>query len=131
MILGRNYRFSVNNQAGVNVGVTIQARRFKFDSSGVILWDAEAEVFSVASIANSVTAWNAGAGIDNSTDKWVGADLEIVTTPASAATGPVSVQIEHSTDGGTTWPTGGQGAQIGGVYFAASSAAVTKSVRVE
>lgn len=131
MILGRNYRFSANNQTGVAVGVTIQARRFKFDSSGVISWDAETEVFNVATIANSSTAWSAGAAIDNSTDKWVGADLEIIITPSASATGPVSVQIEHSTDGGTTWPTGGQGAQIGGVYFTASSAAATKSVRVE
>ena len=131
MMLGRNYRFAVNNSTAVNVGVTIQARRFKFDSSGVISWDAETEVYNEATITPGATSWTADTAIDNSTDKWVGADLEIIVTPASSTTGPVSVQIEHSTDGGTTWPTGGQGAQIGGVYFAASSSAVTKSVRIE
>lgn len=131
MMLGRNYRFAVNNGTSVNVGVTIQARRFKFASDGTPTWDAETEVYNEAAVTPGATTWTADTAIDNSTDKWVGADLEIVITPASAATGPVSVQIEHSTDGGTTWPTGGQGAHIGGVYFAASSAAVTKSVRVE
>jgi hypothetical protein len=131
VILGRNYRFTVNNSTAVNVGVVIQARRFKFDSSGVISWDTETEVYNEATITPGATSWTADTAIDNSTDKWVGADLEIVITPASAATGPVSVQIEHSTDGGTTWPSGGQGAQLGGVYFSASSAAVTKSVRIE
>ena len=32
-MLGRNYRFSVNNQAGVNVGVVIQRRAWKFATS--------------------------------------------------------------------------------------------------
>lgn len=131
MILGRNYRFAVNNTTAVNVGVTIQARRFKFDSSGVISWDTETEVYNEAAVAPGATSWTADTAIDNSTDKWLGADLEIVFTPASSATGAVTVQIEHSTDGGTTWPTGGQGAQIGGVHFSASASAITKSVRIE
>ena len=131
MMIGRNYRFAVNNSTAVNVGVTIQARRFKFDSSGVISWGAETEVYNEATITPGATSWTAGTAIDNSTDKWVGADLEIIVTPASSTTGPVSVQIEHSTDGGTTWPSGGQGAQIGGVYFSASASVITKSVRIE
>lgn len=131
MMLGRNYRFAVNNGTSVNVGVTIQARRFKFASDGTPTWDTETEVYNEATITPSSTNWATDTAIDNSADKWIGADLEVIITPSASATGPVSVQIEHSTDGGTTWPTGGQGAQLGGVYFAASASAITKSIRIE
>lgn len=130
-MLGRNYRFSVNNQTGVNVGVTIQMRRWKFGTDGSLTFDSEAEVFNESAIANSASAWTEeSTGIDNSSDKWIGADLEILVTPASSATGLVSVQIQRSTDGGTTWPSDGLGDPVGGIYFAASSSAATASAQI-
>lgn len=131
-MLGRNYRFSVNNQTGVNVTVTIQARLWKFDSSNAIVWSAETEVFNEAGIASSTTAWTEETtGIDNSADKYLGAELEVIITPAASATGTVTVQIQRSTDGGTTWPSDGGGEFVGSHYFAASSAAFTKTMTVD
>jgi hypothetical protein len=127
-MLGRNFRFSVNNQGGVNVDVTIQARQWKFDSSGALVYAAEVEVFNETAIANSTTAWTEDTAIDNSTNLYIGADLEIVITPAASATGTVTVQIQKSTDSGTTWPDDGNGEFVAGHYFSASATAVTKSV---
>lgn len=134
-MLGRNYRFSVNNALGVNVTVTIQARRWKLASDGSITFDSEAEVFNETGIASSSTAWTEDTAIDNSDDKWFGADLEIVVTPASAytssATTVVSVQIQRSTDGGTTWPDDGRGETIFRVAGPGSTTVFTSAVQIE
>ena len=131
-MLGNYYRFSVNNgtTAAVEVGVTIQARRWKFGTDGSLTFDSEAEVYNELNIAVSTTAWTEDTAIDNGTNKWIGADLEVVITPEASITGSVTVQIQRSTDGGTTWPDDGQGVFVTAHYFAASSAAVTKSVQI-
>jgi photosystem II stability/assembly factor-like uncharacterized protein len=131
-MLGRNYRFSVNNgtSAAVEVAVVINVRKWKFDSSGALVYSAEAEEFNEANISVSTTAWTEDTAIDNSTDLYMGADLEIVITPEASITGSVSVQIQRSTDGGTTWPDDGQGETVASHYFSASSAAVTKSAQI-
>lgn len=133
-MLGRNYRFSVNNNSGVTLdSVTIQARRWKFGTDGSLTFDSEAEVFNETSIATSATAWTEDTAVDNSSDKWVGADLEIIIDPpASSATGLVSVQIQRSTDAGTTWPDDGQGEAVASYYFNAyaSGTAVTMHVQI-
>jgi hypothetical protein len=130
-MLGRNFRFSVNNQTGGNVDVVIQARFWKFNSSGALVYSSETEVFNETAIANSATAWTEDTAIDNSTDLNIGADLEVLITPAGSATGTVTVQIQRSTDGGTTWPSDGLGEQVTAHTFSASSTAVTKSVQYE
>lgn len=134
-MLGRNYRFSVNNQLGVNVTVTIQARRWKLASDGSITFDSEVEVFNEAAIASSSTAWTEDTAIDNSTAKYIGADLEIVVTPASSYTGSastvVTVQIQRSTDGGTTWPDDGRGETIFRVAGPGSTTVFTSAVQIE
>lgn len=129
-MLGRNFRFSVNNQGGVNIDCTIQARFWKFDSSGALSWSSETEVFNETAIANSATAWTEDTAVNNSTDKWLGASLEIVITPSASATGNVSVQMQDSTDDGTTWPSDGLGMPVANYYFSASATAVTQSVQI-
>lgn len=134
-MLGRNYRFSVNNQAGVNVTVTIQARKWKLDSSGALVYASEAEVFNESAIASSGTAWTEDTAIDNSTDLYFGADLEIVITPASSVTNSastnVAVQIQRSTDGGTTWPDDGRGETFFRINMPTGSSAVTAACQIE
>ena len=130
-MLGRNYRFSVNNNTAVSMtSVTINARRWKFGTDGSLTFDSEADVFNEATISASATAWTEDAAIDNSTDKYIGADLEIIITPSASATGMVTVQIQRSTDGGTTWPDDGLGENVASYYFSASSAAVGLSVQI-
>lgn len=128
-MLGRNYRFSVNNQCGVNVTVTIQCRKWKFDSSGALVYSSEAEEFNESAIASSSTAWTEDTAVDNSTNLYIGADLEIVVTPASSVTNStttnVVVQIQRSTDGGTTWPDDSRGEFVASVNMPTGSSALT------
>lgn len=116
-MLPRNYKFSVNNQCGVNVTVLIKARRWKGSSDGTITFEStEATVFNQSAIASSTTAWTNDSSIDNSTDEWEGMRLTITVTPASSvtnsATTNVTLQMLPSTDGGTTFPDNGRGERI-------------------
>lgn len=134
-MLGRNYRFSVNNQCGVNVTVTIQARRWKFTSAGALEYASETEVFNESAIASSSTAWTEDTAVDNSTDLYIGADLEVIVTPASSvtnsATTNVSIQIQRSTDGGTTWPDDSRGETVAVFNIPTGSSATTWQASVE
>lgn len=134
-MLGHYYRFSVNNQCGVNVTVTIQARRWKFASDGSITFGSEAEVFNESGIASSTTAWTEDTAIDNGADKWIGADLEIVVTPASSvtnsATTNVTLQIQRSTDGGTTWPDDGRAETLDAFNIPSGSSASTWTYQLD
>ena len=134
-MLGRNYRFSVNNTCVVNVTVTIQARRWKWASDGSITFDSEAEVFNESAIASSSTAWTEDTAVDNSTDKWIGASLEVIVTPASSVTNTastnVNVQIQRSTDGGTTWPDDGRGEFVASFNIPSGTGASTWTAEIE
>jgi hypothetical protein len=125
-MLGKTYRFSVNNQAGVSVTVTIKRLEWKFSSAGALVFGAETTdgTINALAVANSSTAWSDGATIDNSTNLYLGAELEVTLAPSASATGLVTVQIQRSLDGGTTWPTDGQGEMVGTYYFSASSSTV-------
>lgn len=106
MNLGRNYRFAVNNQSGVTVAVTINARRWKWGADGSRTDEAaETEVFNASGIASSATAYTTGGAIDNGADKWLGGELEVTATPTGTGGGPVAIYLQHSTDGGVTWDT--------------------------
>lgn len=134
-MLGRNYRFSVNNQCGVNVTVTIQARRWKWGTDGSITFDTENEVFNESAIASSTSAWTEDTALDNSTDKWIGASLEVIVTPASSVTNSastnVAIQIQRSTDGGTTWPDDGRGEPVATFNIPTGSGATTWQAEIE
>lgn len=134
-MLGRNYRFSVNNQCGVNVTVTIQCRKWKFDSSGALVYSSEAEEFNESAIASSSTSWTEDTAVDNSTDLYMGADLEVIVTPASSvtnsATTNVAIQLQRSTDGGTTWPDDSRGIRVATFNIPTGSSATTWAAKVE
>lgn len=133
-MLGRNYRFAAIQDSGVNCGIVIQARRWKFGTDGSITFEAsETEVFNEATVASSTTTWTADTAIDNSGDKWIGAVLEVTVTPASTATANkvCTIEIQRSTDAGTTFGEGGGGETLGGIVFAASSSARTFTLTVD
>lgn len=128
-MLGHTYRYQVYNGTGVSVTVAIDERRWKFASDGSVTNAAESTAYASASLGT--LAYGNGSTVDNSTDKYIGAHLECNFAPASSATGTVSVWVQRSTDGGTTWPGNGLGEFIGAHYFSASSAAVVKAMAVD
>lgn len=127
-MLGEHFRYQVYNGTGVTVTVTIDEIRWKFSSDGSLTFSSEQTPIS----ASAVTTLDYGesSGIDNGTDKYIGAHLTVLFDVASSATGTVSVFLQRSTDNGTTWPSDGQGELIGSYYFNASSTDITKNYSV-
>lgn len=125
-MLGRNYRFQALNGAGSSVDVTVKARRWKFASDGSRTDDTEATPMSAQTVGAG--AYGNSSGIDNSSDKWLGADLVVTFAPSASITGTVTLYLQHSTDGGSTWPSDGLGLQLGSHTFNASASSVTKNM---
>lgn len=130
--LGPYFRWVGDNRSGVALaagGIVIKYKRSYFNSSGV--WTPESTEQSVtigASLANGSTATS--SAIDNTTGgtNFLMTDVRIEYAGlASSSTGTVSVTLQTSTDGGTTWPdtTSGavQGRPVHTGYWVASSAA--------
>lgn len=128
-MLGHTYRYQAYNSTGVSVTVTVKDRPFKFASDGSLDY-AAAEATRINGVSVGAGAYSNSSTIDNSTDEHVGTDLTVTFAPASSATGLVSLYLQRSTDGGTTWPSNGQGRVICAHYFSASATSVTKNAEV-
>ena len=128
-MLGRNYRFRIQNTQNQAITCALTARLWKFASDGSITWSGEVTLIASGSVA-ATTGTAASSNYDNSTDKWIGAELTLSTTAAvtTNGTGAVAVTLERSTDAGTTWPTAGQGEFVGGYTV---TAADTTSARLK
>jgi hypothetical protein len=126
-MLSSTYRYQVYNGTGVSVTCTVKEKAFLFASDGSITTAAE-----VAQISASVLtlAYSNGATVDNSTTKNLGSNITWTAAPGASATGVVSLYLERSTDGGTTWPSDGQGIFLSGINFAASATSVSKNAQV-
>lgn len=114
-MLGHHWRLRASNTQNQNITVTVKARYWKFASDGSIEWSTEQTLINAASVS-ATTGTTASSTVDNSSDKYLGAELTVEMTAASATngSGSVSLTIERSTDGGTTWPTQDLGQWVGG-----------------
>lgn len=130
-MLGRNFRFRVSNTQNQNVTVTLTYRPYKFSSTGAITYGSEVTAISAVSVT-ATTGSTAQTAVDNSTDLNVGAELTLSLTAASATngTGAMTVTLERSTDGGTTWPTSGFGEVVGGYTLTAADSTTAKLVNL-
>lgn len=125
-MLGHTYRYQVYNGTSVSVTVTVKDRKWKFGPDGALVNAAETTQFAAVSVTS--TDFGNGSTVDNSADKYLGADLLATFAPAASATGSVLLFLQRSTDGGTTWPTNGLGEPVGGHTFAASATSITKNL---
>lgn len=124
-MLGTAYRYQVYNGTGVSVTITVKHKVFKFDTDGSLLTSTEATPISAVSV--STLAYGNSSTVDNSSLKYLGANITWTAAPGSSATGTVSLFLQRSSDGGTTWPSDGQGQFISGIGFVASSTSVSKN----
>lgn len=127
-MLGNYYRWQVYNGTAGTVTTTLDVKLWKFDSSGALSFSSESTPISASGI-NTLTYGNS-SGVDNSSDKYIGAQITALFDVAASATGQMIVYLQQSTDGGMTWPSDGQGLVVGSYYFNASSADVTKNFEV-
>lgn len=113
--LGHTWRLRASNTQNQSITVTVKARYFKFASDGSLSWSTEQTLINAVSVS-ATTGTTVSSTVDNSTDKYLGAELTVEMTAASATngSGTVALTIERSTDGGTTWPTQDLGQWVGG-----------------
>lgn len=128
-MLGHTYRYQVLNGTGVSVTVTVKERAWKWASDGSRTDAAESTRINAASVGAG--AYSSSSSVDNSSVKNLGADLLLTMAPGASATGTVALYLQLSTDGGTTWPSDGQGLLLSAHTFNASSASVTKNLSVD
>jgi hypothetical protein len=121
--LGEHYRWQVYNGTGVSVTCTVKDEPFKYASDGALSFTAEATQINAVSVGT--LAYSNSATINNGTAKNLGAHVTFTAAPGASATGTVSVFLQTSTDGGTTWPSNGLGRFVAGITFAASSTSQT------
>lgn len=113
-MLGHTWRLRASNTQNQNITTTVTARYFKFASDGSLSWSAEQTLINAASVS-ATTGTTASSTVDNSTDKYLGAEITLSVTAASATngTGTLALTLERSTDGGTTWSTQALGQFVG------------------
>lgn len=120
-MLGHWFRLRASNTQNQAITVTLKARFWKFASDGSLTYSTEQTLINATSVA-ATTGTTASSNIDNSADEWIGAELTLSCTAAATTSGAgaVSVTLDRSTDGGTTWPTAGQGEFVGGYTVTAA-----------
>ena len=118
--LGRNYRIRAWNTQNQAITVAVLARRWKYGTDGSITDDSEVTLLTSVSVA-ATSGVQVGSNIDNSAgaDKWLGVNLTVAFTAAvtTNSTGTVSLFLEQSTDGGSTWPAVGGAQSPGGILI--------------
>ena len=122
-MLPRNWRIVVENRTTVTSGaVSVRVRRKKIASDLSITYDAEATVFSAASITNGTFDTAGSTAQDNSggAASWQSMDW-IISVANGTAAGDYAVWLQASTDGGTTWPTNGESELLDVINVAAST----------
>lgn len=122
-VLGEHYRWQVYNGTGVSVTCTVKEESFKYGTDGSLTFSAESTRINAVSV--STVSYSNSATVDNSTNKYLGANITFTAAPGASATGTVALYIQRSTDGGTTWPSDGLGHFVAGITFSASSTSRT------
>lgn len=123
-MLGPTFRLQVYNGTGVTVTVTADAILWKFVSGAKT--DSAEQSFLAASAVSTLSYGNSSA-YDNSSNVYLGMIGTVLFDIASSSSGLVRLILQESTDGGTTWPTNGEGRILASHYFASSSTDVTKN----
>lgn len=126
-MLAKTYRFRVGNTTDETLAigaVTIKGIRHNFNSQATISYESsEAALYSnTGTIADA--AFEAGGTIDNSSDLYLGGHFELTATAPGTPDGNVTVYLERSTDGGTTWDTAGLGDIVAAINFTSASTQV-------
>lgn len=121
--LGHYWRLRASNTQNQSITVTVKARYWKLGSDGALSWSSEQTLISAASVS-ATTGTTASSNIDNSSDKYLGAELTVQVQAGSTTngTGALTVYIERSTDSGTTWPTQDRGQPVNAYTVTAADA---------
>lgn len=114
-MLGHFYKFHIVNNTGVTIEFntdsanntfTIMGRGWKFDSNGALVYSSELTLFAdpTADLTDGSSAESATA-TDNSSNLYLGVECIATLLTDAATSGTLDIYYEHSTDGGTVYPS--------------------------
>lgn len=128
-MLAHTWRLRPSNTQNQAITVTVKGRYWKLASDGSVTWSAEQTLISAVSVS-ATTGTTVSSTVDNSgsTEKYLGMRLTCSATAASATngTGALTITIEESTDGGTTWPSQDKGLPCCGITLLATDGTSAK-----
>lgn len=107
--LPKTYRFQVLNSTGQtitqNSGILVKALRQKLSSTGAMSFESSATTI-LDNAATDVTTGSvfSGSTVDNSSDGYMGGEFEYTVVAPASSNGDVTLYLQSSVDGGTTWP---------------------------
>lgn len=130
--LGPYWRITLKNATGATgsaTASTIKGKRWKPDANGGVDWDDTEQSFvSVSSLGSGSYSNGTSFSNDAAGEHYWGVTLAFHIVNGTSA-GNWEVWLQHSTDGGTTWPTNGQG-ELVHVVYAGASATVDDSITI-
>lgn len=112
-MLPEDYRFILLNKTGelaewstdpTNEKAEVRFTPWKY-SSGALLYGSEISSGQDGSADTADGAWQLLTAIDNGTNLFLGGHGELYCKTDKAVNGYLYLYMEHSTDGGTTWPS--------------------------
>ena len=142
--LAQDYRFALFNQTVItisnfpNSGPTVVGRRVRFDTNGSLSYEtAHVSFFSISSLSGGANigsnSYVPGSSFSNTASMWLGGEFVFSAGTVSNASGNLTLYLEFSTDGGSTWPIpasangAGGGMVIAVLGFASTTTASTAS----
>lgn len=137
--LPETFRFACFNSVGSaipsNFSPTVSGRRVRFDSTGALSFEAASFTFlsfgATTSIGNN--SYVTGSTFSNTASGWLGGDFLFSCFASGNASGNLTLYMEISPDGGTTWPSpasangAGGGIVVAVAGFASTTTASTAS----
>ena len=121
LILPRNYRIHVLNSTGVTIassGIIVKGYVWDIGTDG--LPNYTAKTFYTLGSSLTHTSYGNSSAIDNTSDEKIGAEGLITVITTGSPSGNLTIWLQRSEDGGTTWPDNGQGSRIGQINFTAA-----------
>lgn len=99
----------------------LSGRRVRFDSTGLLSYEtAQVTFFSFAATSIGNGSYIAGSTFSNTLSAWGGGEFLFSAFASGGASGELTLYLEVSPDGGTTWPTPASAAGPGGGILVAA-----------
>ena len=142
--LPETFRFSVFNSVGSSIPSAFQpsvsGRRVRFDSTGTTSYEAAAFTFLSLGTTLSIgqNSYVTGSTFSNTASGWLGGEFLFSAFASGNASGNITLYMEMSPDGGTTWPSPASANGVGGGivvavigYASTTTASTASTTRVQ
>lgn len=118
---GATYRWQVYNNCGQTIAatagnITVKSKKEKYVSGALSVQSSpDTDLSTSATTATGAVANS--ATIDNSSNLYLGGEIEFKVVAPASASGNVELWLQHSVDGGVTWPENRTGVLVAVLNF--------------